>query len=94
MNRCSASKKMSCPKRVVTAEQSIEYVKSIINSMGGDVMDFMCGKYDKLSSCLEGYPDMMSQFKVIGEKVHNGTVKPRSNSPLKPMLQLFINNQE
>lgn len=90
----SASKKMDCPHRVVTAEKSIEYVKTIINSMGGDVMDFMCGKYDKISNCVAGYPVIMSQFREITEKILNGTMKARSNSPLRPMLQLFINNQD
>lgn len=85
---------MECSKRLVTAEQSIEYVRSIINSMGGDLMEFMCGKYDKVSSCIAGYPQIMKQFSEISEKVHNRTMKPSSNSPLKPMLQLFINGQE
>lgn len=85
---------MDCAHRVVTAERSIEYVKSIINSMGGDMMDFMCGKYEKISSCDSGYPVMMAEFRRLTEKVQNGTLKPESNSPLRPMLQLFINGQE
>lgn len=89
-----ASKRMNCAHRQVTAEKSIEYVKSIINSMGGDMMDFMCGKYDKISTCVAGYPTMTKEFKLITERIQNGTMKPRSNSPLKPMLQLFIEAQE
>ena len=87
------SKRMKCPHRIVTAEQSIDYVKSIINSMGGDMMDFMCGKYDKLSACMAGYPKIMTEFGRITNRVQNGTMKPKSSSPLKPMLQLFINAQ-
>lgn len=90
----TASKKMDCAHRVVTAEKSIEYVKTIINSMGGDMMDFMCGKYDKLSSCVAGYPVLMKEFASISDRIRNGTMKPQSNSPLKPMLQLFINGQD
>lgn len=57
-------------------------------------MDFMCGKYDKLSNCLEGYPKMMKELVVISERVSNGTMKAKHNSPLRPMLELFINFQE
>ena len=85
---------MECSQRVVTAEKAIDYVRTIINSMGGDMMDFMCGKYDKLSNCLAGYPNMMSQFKQITSAMQNGAMKARSNSPLKPMLQLFIDGQD
>ena len=85
---------MSCEKRLVTAEKSIEYVRSIINSMGGDMMDFMCGRYDSLNACQSGYPKFMAQFKGISERVVNGTMKPNSGSALKPMLQLFIDQQE
>lgn len=85
---------MQCPRRIFTADKAIEYVKTIINSMGGDMMDFMCGRYDKLSNCLAGYPMIMSEFKHITEKIQNGTMKPKSSSPLKPMLQLFIDQQE
>lgn len=90
----TASTRMNCAERQVTAEKSNEYVRSIINSMGGDVMDFMCGRFDKLSNCLAGYPLQMNQFKQISSGVLNGTMKPQSSSPLKPMLQLFINGQE
>lgn len=90
----TASKKMNCAERQVTAEKSISYVRSIINSMGGDIMDFMCGRYDKLSNCLAGYSEQMNEFKRIHEKIQNGTLKPQSSSPLKPMLQLFINGQQ
>lgn len=90
----NASKKMDCPYRIVSADRSIDYVKSIINSMGGDVMDFMCGKYDKISTCQAGYPVMMDQFGKISERIQNGTLRPRSNSPVRPMLQLLIDGQE
>lgn len=85
---------MHCPHRIFTADKAIEYVRTIINSMGGDMMDFMCGKYDKLSNCLTGYPEMMSEFRNITNKVQNGTLKPLSSSAFKPMLQLFIDQQE
>lgn len=90
----TSSKQMKCPQRIVSTEKSIEYVKTIINSMGGDVMDFMCGRYDKISSCQAGYPKNMGRFKDISDRIQNGTMKPHSNSPLKPMLQLFINGME
>lgn len=93
-NQSSASKKINCPQRVVTADKAIDYVRTIINSMGGDLMDFMCGKYDSVPSCVAGFPKVMSGFKVISDKINNGTMKPKHNSPLKPMLQLFIKEQE
>lgn len=85
---------MDCAHRVVSAEQVNEYVKTIINSMGGDMMDFMCGKFDKVSSCNAGYPAMMAEFRRITERIESGAMRPKSSSPLKPMLQLFISNQE
>lgn len=90
----NASKRLHCPQRVVSAEKSIEYVKTIINSMGGDMMDFMCGKYDTVAACKSGYPKMMDEFKQITARISNGTLKPESGSPLKPMLQLFIDQQQ
>lgn len=62
--------------------------------MGGDVMEFMCGRYDSVAACKSGYPKLMNEFKQISEKVSNGTLKPQSGSPLKPMLQLFIDQHE
>lgn len=85
-----ASKRMKCPHRLVSAEKAIDYVKTIIDSMGGDMMDFMCGRYDSLIACQSGYPVMMAQFKSISERVFNGTLKPLAGSPLKPILQLFV----
>lgn len=91
---CLASKRMNCAHRVVSAEQSIEYVKNIINSMGGDMMDFMCGKYDRVSSCNAGHSSMMDQFRGISRRIETGSMRPKSSSPVKPMLQLFINGQD
>lgn len=90
----TVSKKMNCAQRVVTAEKSIDYVKTIINSMGGDMMDLMCGKYDSIRACQNGYPKFMNQFKNITSKILDGSMRPQSSSPLKPMLQLFINQQD
>lgn len=89
----SATRQSRCTQRRVPVEKSIEYVRTIISSMGGDMMDFMCGKYDNLQACRQGYPDMMGQFSSLGDKVRNNTVRPVSGSPLKPMLQLFIDQQ-
>lgn len=85
---------MKCSNRVVTSEKSIDYVRTIINSMGGDVMDFMCGRYDKISTCKAGYPQVMAQFKTISERIFNGTMRPQASSPIKPMLKLFLSGQE
>lgn len=90
----AASKRIDCPKRVVTSEQAIDYVKSIISSLGGDIMDFMCGRFDKVSSCVAGHPKIMKQYRDISAKVINGTMKSKHSSPLRPMLQLFIDAQE
>lgn len=89
----TASKRMNCAQRIVTPEKSIEYVRTIINSMGGDVMDFMCGRYDSIQACKAGYSDWMRQFANISERIRNDTMRPVSGSPLKPMLQLFIDQQ-
>lgn len=62
--------------------------------MGGDVMDFMCGKYDKLTNCYNGYPEMMGKFGKISERINNGTMRPQATSPIKPMLSLFIQNHD
>lgn len=78
----------------MTAEKSIEYVQTIIQSMGGDMMEFMCGKYDSLAACRSGYPQLMVTFNGISHKILNGTMKPKAASPLMPMLQLFIDSQE
>jgi len=90
----AASKQMNCPQRIVTAEKSIDYVKTIINSMGGDVMEFMCGRYDSVQACKAGHPDWMRQFEAISNGIKNNTKRPLSASPLKPMLQLFIDQQQ
>lgn len=85
---------MKCAERVVSSDRSINYVKSIINSMGGDVMEFMCGKYDKVSVCKAGHPKVMAQFQEISERIHNGTMRPISSSPIKPMLKLFLSGSD
>lgn len=90
----AASKRMQCSHRLVTAEKSNDYVKTVINTMGGDMLDFMCGRFEKISNCIAGYPKIMLEFNSIQEKIQNGTMKPRSRTPLKPMLQLFIDSQE
>lgn len=85
---------MRCAERRVTPQKSIEYVQSIIQSMGGDMMEFMCGKFDSVKACRSGYPQLMANFNEISLKVVNGTMKPQSGSPLRPMLQLFIDSQQ
>jgi hypothetical protein len=90
----TVSKRMKCNERRVSADKSIEYVKSIINSMGGDMMEFMCGRYESVQACRAGYPKLMDEFLELSGRVNNGTLKPKSGSPLRPMLQLFIEAQE
>lgn len=85
---------MKCAERRVTPEKSIEYVQSIIQSMGGDMMEFMCGKYDSIPACRSGYPQMMQAFQGISLRVANGTMKPKAGSPVGPLLQLFIDSQQ
>lgn len=90
----TVSKRMKCAERKVTAEKSIDYVKTIINSMGGDMMEFMCGRYESVQACKAGYPKIMQEFGTISNRVFNSTLRPKSGSPLRPMLQLFIDSQQ
>lgn len=90
----TVSKRMQCAERRVTADKSIEYVKTIINSMGGDMMEFMCGRFESIQACRSGYPKIMDEFSGISSRVLNATMKPKSASPLRPMLQLFIDSQQ
>lgn len=62
--------------------------------MGGDMMEFMCGKYDSVAACRSGYPQFMGAFSGISQRVMNGTMRPKNGSPLRPMLQLFIDSQQ
>uniref|UniRef100_A0A6G1SQ67 Uncharacterized protein n=1 Tax=Aceria tosichella TaxID=561515 RepID=A0A6G1SQ67_9ACAR len=90
----TVSKRMKCSERKVSSEKSIEYVKTIINSMGGDMMEFMCGRFESIQACRAGYPKLMDEFSELSGRVLNGTLKPKAASPLRPMLQLFIDSQQ
>ena len=90
----SLPKQSRCTQRKVSADKSIDYVKTIINSIGGDMMEFMCGRYESIGACRAGYPKQMDSFRQISAKVLNGTAKPKAGSPLLPMLQLFVDAQQ
>lgn len=62
--------------------------------MGGDIMEFMCGKFENLANCQSVYPDVMNKFREITARIRNGTMKAKSNSPLKPLLALFTTNDQ
>lgn len=79
-----------CPKiDGVNANSISQFYRQLMGNIFGDVLDLVCGRFDKLESCENNLPELMKQFKSWEQEEKKRNLKPQSKSVLMPMLEVF-----